>query len=220
LGFGFSPAISEGCNNATGAIIGGQVGYRYQVSSIVFGLEMLGDWANMKGTNLSNIFAGAGIKFPPGIAVGLVNSNSVDAIGMFTGQIGYSFQSGIGPILLYGKGGVAVTDNKYSGVLAASSVRPIGSLSATDNASTVRFGEVVGTGLEWAVYGPLSLGVEYNHLFMGSQNVGLALSGLSTTPAVKIPAPLLAPGMPTRNDRISGDIDMVSLKLNYKFSTQ
>jgi outer membrane immunogenic protein len=218
LVFGFSPAIAEGCNSAKGATVGGQVGYRYQVSSIVFGLEAQGDWANIKGSNPSALFAG--IKFPPGVAVGLTNSNSVDAIGMFTGQIGYAFQSAIGPILLYGKGGVAVTDNKYGGALTFSGdgrLAPLFSVSATDNASAVRFGEVVGAGAEWAFYGGLSLGVEYNHLFMGSQNVGLALSNFSTTPAVVLPKSLLAAGMPTRNDSISGDIDMVSVKLNYKF---
>jgi outer membrane immunogenic protein len=219
LVFGFSPAIAEGCNNATGATVGGQVGYRYQISSLVFGLEMQGDWAGMKGSNPSTIFAG--LTLPRGVALGMTNSNSVDAIGMFTGQIGYSYQSAIGPILLYGKGGVAVTDNKYSGLLNASVTTPAGvtlaSLAATDSASAVRFGEVIGVGAEWAFYGGFSLGVEYNHLFMGSQNVGLALGSLSTTPAIVLPKNLLAAGMPTRNDSISGDIDMVSVKLNYKF---
>ncbi len=193
------PAVSEGCNNATGATVGGQVGYRYQVSSIVFGLEAQGDWANMKGNNPSNLFNGGGLI--PGLV--LTNSTSVDALGMFTGQVGYSFNSFAGPLLWYVKGGVAVTDNKYNGALTFNGVSLL-----TDHASAVRFGEVVGTGIEWAFYGPLSLGVEYNHLFMGSQNVGFAL----TTPAI-------AAGLPTRNDSISGDIDMVSVKLNYKFTS-
>uniref|UniRef100_UPI001CA7FE63 hypothetical protein n=1 Tax=Stenotrophomonas sp. AS012628 TaxID=2597656 RepID=UPI001CA7FE63 len=30
---------SEGCHNATGVVLGGQLGYRWQTSSWVFGLE-------------------------------------------------------------------------------------------------------------------------------------------------------------------------------------
>jgi outer membrane immunogenic protein len=45
--FGFSPAISEGCNTGTGAVVGGQVGYRYQMNNFVFGLEAQGDWADI-----------------------------------------------------------------------------------------------------------------------------------------------------------------------------
>jgi outer membrane immunogenic protein len=41
--------ISEGCHNATGALVGGQAGYRWQMTNWVFGLEAQGDWANLKG---------------------------------------------------------------------------------------------------------------------------------------------------------------------------
>src|ERR1700722_19847592 len=44
---------SEGCHNATGGMAGGQVGYRWQMASWVFGVEAQGDWANLKGSNSS-----------------------------------------------------------------------------------------------------------------------------------------------------------------------
>src|SRR6202000_1399049 len=44
---------SEGCNTATGAVVGGQVGYRWQSASWVFGVEAQGDWANLRGSNAS-----------------------------------------------------------------------------------------------------------------------------------------------------------------------
>ena len=34
---------SQGCHNATGGLVGGQVGYRWQSSNWVFGLEAQGD---------------------------------------------------------------------------------------------------------------------------------------------------------------------------------
>src|SRR6201990_2649932 len=42
---------SEGCHDATGGLAGGQVGYRWQMASWVFGVEAQGDWANLKGSN-------------------------------------------------------------------------------------------------------------------------------------------------------------------------
>src|SRR5690349_2871029 len=45
--------LSEGCHDATGGLIGGQIGYRWQAGAWVFGLEGQGDWADMKGRNNS-----------------------------------------------------------------------------------------------------------------------------------------------------------------------
>ena len=45
----FTPAFAEGCHDASGAVAGGQIGYRWQASSWVFGLEAQGDWADLKG---------------------------------------------------------------------------------------------------------------------------------------------------------------------------
>jgi outer membrane immunogenic protein len=222
LVFGFSPAVSEGCDGGTGAVAGGQIGYRYQMNSWVFGIEAQGDWADMSGSSASTAFAG--LKLPAGVTLGLTNTSKVDAIGMFTGQVGYSF----GPLLWYVKGGAAVTDNKYTGALNLSiagpaiAAAPLFSLSATDSASAVRFGEVIGTGLEYMFAPGWSIGAEYNHLFMGSQNVGSSLTSFGTTPAIPagvLPKNLLAPGMPTRNDSISGDIDMATVRLNYTFTS-
>jgi len=52
------PNVSEGCHNATGAVAGGQVGYRWQASNWVFGVEAQGDGANFKGSNTSLFQAG------------------------------------------------------------------------------------------------------------------------------------------------------------------
>jgi len=210
----FDPALSEGCNNGKGAVAGAQVGYRHQVNNFVFGIEAQGDWANIKGSNTSNLFSG--LTLPPGGALSLVNTSKVDAIGMFTGQVGYSF----GPALWYVKGGAAVTNNKYDGVLNASFTqegREVFSLTATDHASAVRFGGVVGTGVDFMLAPGWSLGVEYNHLFMGSQKVGFAYTGASAT-LNGAALPLTSPaGVPSRNESINGDIDMATVRLNYSF---
>src|ERR1700754_4815083 len=50
------PAVAEGCHNATGGMVGGQIGYRWQSANWVFGVEAQGDWTDFKGSNTSNFF--------------------------------------------------------------------------------------------------------------------------------------------------------------------
>src|SRR6476469_4382338 len=52
-GFIVSPALAEGCHDATGGTAGGQIGYRWQASAFVFGLEAQGNWADFSGSNVS-----------------------------------------------------------------------------------------------------------------------------------------------------------------------
>src|SRR3954454_993116 len=51
-GFGPIPAVAEGCHNATGGVAGGQIGYRWQTGTWVWGLEGQGNWANLRGSNI------------------------------------------------------------------------------------------------------------------------------------------------------------------------
>ena len=44
---------SEGSHDATGGTVGGQVGYRWQAGTWVFGVEAQGNWADFKGSNIS-----------------------------------------------------------------------------------------------------------------------------------------------------------------------
>jgi len=90
---------SEGCHDATGGLAGGQIGYRWQAANWVSGVEAQGDWANLKGSNASRT-----------VLIPATNQTKIDAIGLFTGQIGYAWNN----VLWYVKGGAAVTDNKYS----------------------------------------------------------------------------------------------------------
>ena len=46
-----------GCRDRSGGVIGGQVGYRWQSSQWVFGLEAQGDWADLSNQRVSLIDA-------------------------------------------------------------------------------------------------------------------------------------------------------------------
>src|SRR6185369_1744344 len=53
---GFGP---EGSHDSTGGTVGGQVGYRWQAGTFVFGLEAQGNWADFSGSNVSQVFPGS-----------------------------------------------------------------------------------------------------------------------------------------------------------------
>jgi outer membrane immunogenic protein len=162
----------EGSHHASGGTIGGQVGYRWQMSSWVFGLEAQGNWADFKGSNVSAIFTDT------------TNQTKIDSFGLFTGQIGYSWDRA----LLYVKGGAAVTDNKYTSITTG---------VGFDTANETRWGAVVGAGIEYAFVPGWSLGFEYDHLFMGNNDV-VSNAGFIA-------------------DHIKQDVDLFTARVNYKF---
>jgi outer membrane immunogenic protein len=174
------PAGPEGSHDATGGVAGGQIGYRWQAGTWVFGVEAQGDWADLKGSNLSTLF-GAGFR----------NESKIDAFGLFTGQIGYAANN----VLFYVKGGAAVTDNRN---------RIFSTVTGAQLASTgddTRWGGTVGVGLEYGFAPNWSAAVEYDHLFMQDRTLNF------TTPA----------GVAFGSDRISQDVDLVTVRVNYKF---
>jgi outer membrane immunogenic protein len=170
---------SEGCHNATGAVVGGQIGYRWQVANWVFGLEAQGDWANLKGSNASLT-----------AIVPYTNQTKVNAIGLFTGQVGYSFNN----VLVYAKGGGAVTNDNYSSIFTASGI-------VWNQTSETRWGGAVGAGVEIGFAPNWSVAVEYDHLFMGKNGV-------------TFPPSAIAVG---RSDNISQGVDMGTVRVNYAF---
>jgi outer membrane immunogenic protein len=171
--------VAEGCHDATGGTAGGQIGYRWQSANWVFGVEAQGEWADLKGSN-SSLTA----------IIPYTNRTKVDGIGLFTGQVGYAWNN----ILLYVKGGAAVTDNKYSSFFTATGIQ-------FNQASDTRWGGAVGTGIEVGFAPNWSVAAEYDHLFMGSPNVTFPASAIAVT----------------RSDNIRQDVDMATVRVNYRF---
>ena len=145
------PVATEGCHDATGGTVGGQIGYRWQATNWVFGLEAQGNWANFTGSNTSLVFPAP---------LGQINRSKVDAFGLFTGQVGYAWNN----VLWYVKGGAAVAHDKYEGI-------DIPTGAVFDRASETRWGAAVGTGIEFGFAPNWSLALEYNHLFMGKRDI-------------------------------------------------
>ncbi|HEY2247182.1 MAG TPA: outer membrane beta-barrel protein [Bradyrhizobium sp.] len=169
--------IGEGCHDATGGTVGGQVGYRWQTGPVVFGVEAQGNWADFTGDNVS-------------VVTGNRNRTKIGAFGLFTGQVGYAFNNA----LIYVKGGAAVVDDKYSIVTNPGSAL----LASTDDA---RWGGVVGVGLEFGFAPNWSAGVEYDHLFLGTQSYTFG------SPAAAV----------FQTDNIKQDVDLFTARINYRF---
>jgi outer membrane immunogenic protein len=179
-------SFREGCHDASGGVVGGQIGYRWQSAQWVFGLEAQGDWADLTSSNVS--------LFTPN----WTNNSKVEAIGLFTGQVGYAWNN----FLWYVKGGAAVTSDKYRGTVTTTGV-------LFDSANETRWGGVVGTGIEFGFAPNWSLALEYDHLFMGHRDITFTSAGV----LAGIPA-----GAVFRTDSIRQDVDMVTARINYRFN--
>ena len=173
-------AVADGCVSRSGGLAGGQFGYRWQSAQFVFGVEAQGDWANLSGSHVSLV--------NPAFTTGV----KVDGLGLFTGQIGYAWNNS----LLYLKGGAAVTSNRLDIVQIATGID-------VASASSTRWGGAVGIGWEYGFTPNWSVGIEYDHLFMGHSNN--SFSGITPAAAAFI------------NDRISQNVDMVTVRFNYRF---
>jgi outer membrane immunogenic protein len=170
-------ANREGCNSAGGAAVGGQIGYRYQMANWVFGVEAQGDWANFSGSNRNQLLTT------------LNDRSRVNGFGLFTGQVGYAVNN----VLAYVKGGAAVVGDKYDTTTIATG-------ALVDSAKSTRWGGTVGAGLEYGFSPNWTVGVEYDHIFLGNKNLNFATAAGTTM---------------THN--ISQDADIGLLRVNYKF---
>jgi outer membrane immunogenic protein len=172
--------VASGCGGGSGGVAGGQIGYRWQTNQFVFGLEAQGDWADLKHTRVS--------LFDPTLST----TAKTDAIGLFTGQIGWAWNAA----LLYVKGGAAVTRNRFDIFDTATGI-------GLNSASSTRWGAAVGAGFEYGFTPNWSVGFEYDHLFMGHANNSFTVVD-----------PRLAAVL---NNRVNQDVDMVTIRLNYRF---
>ena len=174
--------VGEGCHNATGGTIGGQIGYRWQSANWVFGLEGQGNWADFSGDNVSTAFPADR------------NRSRINAFGLITGQVGYAWNNA----LFYVKGGGAVVGDRYD-VFTAPGFVGAGALLAS--ARETRWGGTVGAGLEFGFAPNWSVGIEYDHIFLGNRTIGF------TTPG----------GAAFGSDRIRQDVDLGLVRLNYRW---
>jgi outer membrane immunogenic protein len=207
-GFGIPPIQAAGFapTNVTlprrSFIGGGQIGYNWQTSNFVFGLEAdIDGLANQKSSfsvlNTPPPPAGPGIVFSP---ISTQVSKGSTYIGTVRGRAGML----LGPsFLAYVTGGLAYGDSRVNGTI--SNLAPALTSTATTSYSQTRTGWTVGGGAEWMFNSTWSFKTEFLYYDLGQ---------VTTAPGILSPAALN-----TGFTLITRDSGIISrLGLNYHFS--
>lgn len=128
--------------NNNGVIGGAHIGYNYQLTQFVIGLE-----GDVDGSSLSKTVTGGGFLFVP-----TTIHSSLPIQGSVRGRIGYAWDR----VLVYGTGGVAF--GGFNGSVQTFGAFPF---NGYDSMSTTRVGWTVGGGLEYAITNNWSVRAEY-----------------------------------------------------------
>jgi outer membrane immunogenic protein len=177
--------------NLNGGLAGGQIGYNWQMSNWLIGLEGDGQWASERGRSTVLCAATAvggpclpGLTFLPPGATGTVGtiSQKIDAFGTFRGRLGWLVTP---EVLLYGTGGLAVGDVRTSLALAGFNANGA-AVAIAATGSTTRVGWTAGAGIEGMFARNWSAKLEYLYMDLGRFNntvtltpPGIALNGSS-----------------------------------------
>jgi len=147
--------VGEACNDSSGWLGGGQVGFNIQTGQFVFGVEFSGSWSDIGGGDTRGT-----------LPVGWAFSSDGKTLLMLTGRVGYAFDRA----LLYITGGGAWARNSAdvtNGVVATS-------------VDFDRHGWTIGAGLEYAFSPNWSVAGQYNFVDLGDKTVtfpGLGVTG-------------------------------------------
>src|SRR5262245_43180303 len=157
---------TAGGRDMDGGLFSGQIGYNWQVSSWVFGIEADAQWTGQKGS--TNILCAVPGCFPtavaPGTGVGASLTDKLEWFGTIRGRVGVLVSPSW---LLYATGGGAYgslqTDLTLSGFTAGGVPATIAGSRSSD-----KFGWTVGAGVEAMFAGNWSAKLEYLYMDLGS----------------------------------------------------
>jgi len=131
-----TPAGSSGLDTS-GGLVGGTIGYNYQVGQAVFGLEGDIDWSNLRGST-------------SGACLGTSCETRNDWLATTRGRIGYAFNR----VMPYVTGGAAFGDVKATA-------------DGIGSQTTTRAGWTLGGGVEANIAGPWTAKIEYLYVDLG-----------------------------------------------------
>jgi len=164
-------------HDADGFLVGGQVGCNWQQGQFVFGIEGEAAWANIDGS--------ASVA---GLTTTTYNTEA-DILGSIAGRIGWAFDR----TLLFVKGGAAFTHERQW----------IATTGGTtfDMDRDLRWGWLVGGGLEYAFAPNWSGKIEYNYMNFGTADISLCA----------------VPTGACFSDQIKQDMHVVKVGVNYRW---
>jgi outer membrane immunogenic protein len=144
-GWGTSNWTTPGGFDTSGGMVGGTVGYNYQMNQVVLGVEGDIDWANISGSSR------AGLVCAPGC------TTKDSWLSTVRGRIGYAADR----FLPYVTGGLALGDIKAT----------LPGVAGTD---TTNAGWTIGGGIEFAIAGHWTAKAEYLYVDLGNVSCGIS----------------------------------------------
>jgi outer membrane immunogenic protein len=132
---------------------GGQIGYNWQINQIVLGAEADFQYIGLKETNRFTQTVSA----PPAsisVPYTFTKTSQADWLSTVRARVGYAWDR----LLIYGTGGLAITESKSSDIL---SFNGDPNFTSTGSRSNVQLGWTAGGGLEWAFAARWSAKAEY-----------------------------------------------------------
>jgi outer membrane immunogenic protein len=155
-------AFTWGANNSTTFVGGAQVGFNYQISNVVLGIEGDFDWF------ANNNNSGAGTSIAAGGPV-VQGSNNGRWLTTLTGRVGLAADR----LLVYMKGGGAWVGSNN---LTLSNVVGGGSVSIGN--SNTSSGWVGGAGIEWAFANNWTAKFEYDYVGLSNNSLTATIPGI------------------------------------------
>jgi outer membrane immunogenic protein len=137
-GFGYNSLSNTNFGSNGGGVVGGTIGYNWQMGQIVFGGEADLDWAYLKSTN----------NYANALGAAASNSYRVNAITTERLRLGYA----VDRALFYVTGG-------YAGVATHATFADASGFSGSQD--NWRSGGVIGGGIEYAFTNNISVKAEY-----------------------------------------------------------
>jgi outer membrane immunogenic protein len=187
--------------NVKGWLGGIDGGFNVQSGVLVFGVEGEWMWSGISGGQIFN---------PASFGVVETDSlhSTVDWLAIASARAGFVIGD---RLLIYGKGGVAIADEKHSYSFTRFFSQGAETDSGTLVGTAVHSGAAVGAGAEYVVGGNWSIKGEYDYIRMMDQNVTVA--GAATDSTARLSLPL--------NDvssiRAHQDLQLFKLGVNYHF---
>jgi len=154
-----------GGRDINGGLFGGQIGYNWQTSNWVFGIEADAQWTGQEGSTTAICAVGGCLTgVVPAVGTTATITDKLEWFGTIRGRVGVTFTP---TFLLYVTGGGAYGSVKTDLGLAtfAANGTP---LAFAGSRSTDRFGWTVGGGVEWGFAPNWSAKLEYLYMDLGS----------------------------------------------------
>lgn len=181
-------------SHSNGGIVGGTIGFNYQWTWFVAGLEGDLDWSGMRWSETSPTEEGAFLGLASTGTVTSTYKNNV--LSTFAARFGVASDH----TLFFAKAGGAWTREKFD---FGGSDPNFGVITGSDSFS--RLGWMVGAGIEYAVTNHVTLKAEYNYIDFGSNSENLTVS-----------ASLFGPATATINSKLT--MNVVKVGVNWLFN--